>query len=324
VPDTDLVGYLGAGARVPIGRRSALRADLRVEVMAGREGGSAAAVEAQVGYSFRFGGPGPRIGRIVIATRPPPRPVFAHVEPPSPVDPDGDGVAGDADRCPEQAEDVDHTNDQDGCPDLDDDADGRPDSDDRCPKQGETINGLADDDGCPDEVPPDLAAWTGELAAVRFEQGSIKLVRRSRAVLDRLAAVLQQYPDVKIEIAAHTDDTGKPDRERELSEQQAAYLKWYLVDKGVDEARIEVVGRGASEMKYDHSTRAGRAANWRIELKLIGGDATPAAAPQARAAGPDPIWLPAVPRPVWLSADARAELPLFGPRPTWLQPASSR
>jgi OOP family OmpA-OmpF porin len=320
VPDTDLVGYLGAGARVPLGRRSALRADLRVEVMAGRDGGSAGAVEAQVGYSFRFGGPGPRIGRIVIAARPPPRPVFAHVEPPAPVDPDGDGVAGAADRCPEQAEDVDQTNDEDGCPDLDDDADGRPDADDRCPRQAETANGFADGDGCPDEVPPDLAAWTGELAAVRFEPGSIKLARRSRAVLDQLGAVLQQYPDVKIEIAAHTDDTGKPDRERELSEQQAAYLKWYLVDKGVDEARIQVVGRGASEMKYDHSTRAGRAANWRIELKLISSDAPPAAVPQARAASPDPIWLPAVPRPVWLAPDVRAELPLFGPRPIWLQP----
>lgn len=301
VPDTDLVAYGGAGAEVPLGRRGALRADLRLEVMAGRDGGSAAAFEAAVGYSLRFGGAGPQVGRIQIAAPvTPPPPHFAHVEPPAPV-------------APPPVEPA---------PPPDPDGDGRPGSDDGCPDQPETANGFADGDGCPDEIPAELAAQVGDLAAVRFERGTVKLERRSRPALDELAAVLGRYPDVRVEIAAHTDDTGKPDREHELSEQQAAYLKWYLVDKGIDESRIDAVGHGASEMKYDHATRAGRAANWRIELKLIGPppQSTPAPAAAPHADRPPPVWLPVVPRPAWLSPYARAELPLFGPRPFWLRP----
>jgi len=297
VPDTDLVAYGGVGAEVPVGRRAALRTDLRVEVMAGRDGGNAAAVEATVGYSLRFGGPGAQIGRMQIASPVRPRPRVVHVEPPAP-----------------PREEV--------APPVDADGDGRTGADDRCPEQPESANGFTDSDGCPDEVPADLAAHTGELAGVRFEPNSVRLARASRPVLDELAAVLARYPDVRVEIAAHTDDTGKPDRERELSEQQAAYLKWYMVDRGIDEARIDAVGRGASEMKYDHATRAGRAANWRIEVKIVGAPAA-ATAPAASArfrGGPMPFFLPAVPQPVWLSPYARAELPLFGPRPFWLRP----
>jgi len=292
VPDTDLVGHAGVGAEVPVGRRSALRTDLGLELMAARDGGTAAAFEAAVGYSFRFGGPGPQVGRIQIAAAAPPRPPRPeppvpveppHDRPPAPVDPDGDGRAG---------------------------------ADDQCPDQPESVNGFADGDGCPDQIPSDLAAHIGELAGVRFEPNSVRLVRTSRPALDQLAAALQRYPDVRVEIAAHTDDTGKPDHERDLSEQQAAYVKW------IEEARIDAVGRGASEMKYDHSTRAGRAANWRIEVKIVG---TPAAAPaQPPAAafrgGPAPYFLPVIPRPIWLSPYARAELPLFGPLPVWLRP----
>ena len=62
-----------------------------------------------------------------------------------PVDADGDGVSGDADRCPARAEDFDLVQDHDGCPELDDDADGVPDTRDACP--GDAARGAAS--GCP-------------------------------------------------------------------------------------------------------------------------------------------------------------------------------
>ena len=99
-------------------------------------------------------------------------------------DRDHDGIPDDADKCPDQAEDVDGTDDFDGCPDPDNDEDGIPDRDDACPRekgtpspdptrngcpnpdrdgdsyddpvdkcpdQPEVFNGVTDDDGCPDE-----------------------------------------------------------------------------------------------------------------------------------------------------------------------------
>ena len=289
VPDTDIILYGGAGAAVPIGPRSALRADLRLEMMAGRDGDGATAFEAALGWSLRFGGPGPRVGRIQIAARP--APVRDAVSSPPPAPPEPEPTAAPRDPDP--------------------DGDGVLEPADRCPDQAETMNRFADADGCADEVPPDLAARLGDLAGVRFASGTVRLDRRSRPILDQLAAVLLRHPDVRVGIAAHTDVGGKPERELELTQQQAEYLKWYLVDKGIEENRIEAVGRGSAA-----------AGGTRIEIKLLAapGEPPPASVPEARGEAPPPFFLPAVPQPVWLSPYARAELPLFGPRPVWLSP----
>jgi outer membrane protein OmpA-like peptidoglycan-associated protein len=103
-----------------------VRADLRWLGTAGREpeGSLSHAVEFHVGAAWLFGG--------------------------KPADPDGDGVIGEAEKCPDKAEDKDGFEDADGCPDLDNDKDGIPDKKDQCPDKAENKNGLLDDDGCPD------------------------------------------------------------------------------------------------------------------------------------------------------------------------------
>jgi OmpA-OmpF porin, OOP family len=65
-------------------------------------------------------------------------------------DADADGIEDDQDQCPELAEDRDHFEDADGCPDFDNDGDGVPDSDDKCPHALEDQDGFEDADGCPD------------------------------------------------------------------------------------------------------------------------------------------------------------------------------
>ncbi len=78
---------------------------------------------------------------------------FRHEEtaPVAPEDGDGDGIVGDADKCPDKAEDKDDFQDDDGCPDLDNDGDGVNDADDKCPSEA----GLAEDNGCPKAAPTD-------------------------------------------------------------------------------------------------------------------------------------------------------------------------
>jgi outer membrane protein OmpA-like peptidoglycan-associated protein len=70
-------------------------------------------------------------------------------------DADGDGLAGTADQCPDEAETANSFEDDDGCPDdnPDDDRDGVEIPTDACPDQPETRNGYQDDDGCPDTLP---------------------------------------------------------------------------------------------------------------------------------------------------------------------------
>jgi hypothetical protein len=68
-------------------------------------------------------------------------------------DRDHDGVPDSRDRCPNEAEDLDHYQDQDGCPDLDNDGDGIPDAMDLCPQTPEDPDGYEDQDGCPEAGP---------------------------------------------------------------------------------------------------------------------------------------------------------------------------
>ena len=67
-----------------------------------------------------------------------------------PADLDGDGIPGDIDACPRQAEDKDGYQDQDGCPEPDNDDDGVLDHKDACPLLAEDEDGHEDSDGCPD------------------------------------------------------------------------------------------------------------------------------------------------------------------------------
>ncbi len=69
---------------------------------------------------------------------------------PNRLDADGDGVADDLDRCPNEPEDRDAFEDRDGCPDPDNDNDGVFDETDQCPLEPEDQDGYLDTDGCPD------------------------------------------------------------------------------------------------------------------------------------------------------------------------------
>jgi outer membrane protein OmpA-like peptidoglycan-associated protein len=65
-------------------------------------------------------------------------------------DNDNDGVLDIHDKCPNEPEDRDGFEESDGCPEVDNDKDGIPDSDDKCPKVAEDFDGIDDKDGCPD------------------------------------------------------------------------------------------------------------------------------------------------------------------------------
>jgi OOP family OmpA-OmpF porin len=184
-------------------------------------------------------------------------------------DNDDDGVPDVKDRCPLDAEDKDGTLDDDGCPDLDDDADGVPDAKDQCKGQPETMNGYKDDDGCPDELPAEVKKFTGAIQGINFDNGKSTITKPSFPVLDKAVAVMQQYPDLRIEISGHTDDNGTHDDNMKLSKDRAEAVKTYLVEKGVNAARIETVGYGPDKPVADNKTPAGKAKNRRIEFRLL-------------------------------------------------------
>ena len=184
-------------------------------------------------------------------------------------DRDGDGIPDNIDKCPDQPEDFDGFQDEDGCPDPDNDGDGIPDALDKCPNEPETFNNYKDDDGCPDEVPAAVKKFTGVIEGINFKTGSADILPGSYVLLDRAVKVLQDYPEVNLEISGHTDSRGKADYNRDLSQRRADSVKTYFVQRGIASQRLQAIGYGLTRPIADNKTQSGRATNRRTEFRLI-------------------------------------------------------
>jgi OOP family OmpA-OmpF porin len=196
-------------------------------------------------------------------------------------DNDGDGIPDTTDQCKMDPEDADGYQDEDGCPDPDNDGDGVLDGADECPDQLESANGYKDSDGCPDDVPKAVQQFTVVIMGITFKNDSDQILKSSFKLLDKAVKVLKDYPELRMEIQGHTDDTGEEGHNRTLSQMRADAVKAYFESKGVDATRIEAKGYGWDVPIAKGKSKAARAKNRRVEFKLITtiGTPTPPAEP---------------------------------------------
>ena len=107
------------------------------------------------------------------------------------------------------------------------------------------------------------------LQMIQFSLGSAELTEVGKSVSDDLVTRLQQAPKLKLEVGAHTDSTGMPSYNLDLSNRRADAVVQYLVSKGIAADRLIPRGYGASRPIADNATDEGRAKNRRIEFQLI-------------------------------------------------------
>jgi OOP family OmpA-OmpF porin len=183
-----------------------------------------------------------------------------------PPDKDKDGFLDPVDACPEEPGIA-----PDGCPPPpDSDGDGIIDKNDDCPLVKEIYNGYKDQDGCPDELPQEVKWKEGTpIEGIFFEFNKDKIQKKSIKTLDAAVAVLKQFDDIRIEISGHTDDVGTDEANLDLSRRRAEAVKKYMVDQGVDPARIETIGYGRSKPIDTGKSSKARAKNRRIEFRVI-------------------------------------------------------
>ena len=172
-------------------------------------------------------------------------------------DGDSDGIVDALDKCPNTPAGV--SVDEVGCP-VDSDKDGVADHLDKCPN---TLVGVAvDKNGCPNKN-QDLDKLK---KGIQFKTGSAKLTASSNKTLNNIAKLLKKLPAVNLEIQGHTDDTGKEEKNKKISEQRAQAVVKYLVKKGIDSERLRAVGYGSDKPIADNKTKKGRKLNRRVEL----------------------------------------------------------
>lgn len=179
-------------------------------------------------------------------------------------DGDGDHIPDGLDRCPgtRAGARVDAV----GCPTgRDSDGDGVDDADDRCPR---TAPGTAVDTiGCPPLFSENRTPVI--LHGVTFETARSVLSTTSHVALDAVAASLVANPEVRIEIAGHTDAVGSRDVNQQLSQARADAVRAYLARRGVAPARMVARGYGETQPAASNATPDGRAQNRRVELRLL-------------------------------------------------------
>jgi OOP family OmpA-OmpF porin len=187
---------------------------------------------------------------------------------PAPSDRDGDGIPDAYDKCPDVPEDKDGIDDQDGCPEDDADNDGIPDVKDACPK----VPGQPDPDpkknGCPKFISLE-GSTVRVLQQVHFATASATILPDSFPMLTEIVQLLKANPSIKrMMIEGHTDNRGAADMNLDLSKRRAASVKAWLMQHGVDPARLGSEGYGMTRPIQSNDTDAGRQSNRRVEFKI--------------------------------------------------------
>jgi outer membrane protein OmpA-like peptidoglycan-associated protein len=186
-----------------------------------------------------------------------------------PPDRDGDGVYDEVDACPDVAGVASTEPGKNGCP-PDTDGDTITDDKDACPRE----RGKADPDPQKNGCPTKVRVTEKEiliLEKVEFKTGSDVILPGSDELLEQVAEVLREHPEIKkIEVQGHTDSRGGQAFNKKLSERRAASVAKWLVTRGkIEESRLISQGFGMDVPIADNATDAGRQANRRVEFKIV-------------------------------------------------------
>ena len=106
------------------------------------------------------------------------------------------------------------------------------------------------------------------LRNILFETDSYMLQPESEAELDRLVDFLKTNPNLSVIIEGHTDNQGSTAHNQKLSENRAASVLNYLVEKGIAKSRLSSKGFGDTMPIASNDTEKGRSLNRRTEVEL--------------------------------------------------------
>jgi outer membrane protein OmpA-like peptidoglycan-associated protein len=195
-----------------------------------------------------------------------------------PSDSDQDGVFDGVDQCASTPQGF--PVDERGCP-KDQDKDGVADDRDKCPDTA--AGATVDSSGCV-PVGAEIKSELERTGKIVLELGSMSgkaLPADARARLDQIGPVLTQLPDLRIEIAGHTDTRGSASANTRLSEERARAVRNYLVQNfpEIKPERFTVKGHGESKPLVKETSPETLAKNRRVEFVVLNPDALKGATP---------------------------------------------
>ena len=107
------------------------------------------------------------------------------------------------------------------------------------------------------------------LQNIQFEYNSSALTDDSQAGIEMLVEFLKRNPELKVELAGHTDDVGSASYNQKLSADRAESVRKALISNGIDETRLTAKGYGATKPLAPNDSEEHRALNRRTEMIII-------------------------------------------------------
>lgn len=108
-----------------------------------------------------------------------------------------------------------------------------------------------------------------ELYNIYFQTDSFTILTQSEPELQNLVSFLKNNKDLRVQIQGHTDSSGNPESNLELSKQRAISVVEYLVNNTIDINRLEYEGFGDTRPIASNETPEGRRQNRRTTIKII-------------------------------------------------------
>ena len=114
-----------------------------------------------------------------------------------------------------------------------------------------------------------LTSALGNFSDAYFEFDDYRIGEASYPILDEVVNIMNRYPKLRLEIAAHTDNMGSFEYNMTLSQKRAQSMVDYLVENGIAAERLIGKGYGESRPIASNTTEEGKMLNRRVEFIIL-------------------------------------------------------
>jgi len=133
----------------------------------------------------------------------------------------------------------------------------------------QSVKQISSVEGLPESCKQITEDFSLENVTTSFDAYGFQLLSDSaKETWKKVADRLIDDPDLQVELAGYSDNSGNEELNQQLSQQRAESVRDYLVSLGVSGERLKAVGYGEEDPIADNSTVTGREANRRVEIYL--------------------------------------------------------
>jgi outer membrane protein OmpA-like peptidoglycan-associated protein len=86
---------------------------------------------------------------------------------------------------------------------------------------------------------------------IKYIQDKVSVEPESLIELDKVAYTMKKYPDISVSVNVHTDSNGVEDYDIKITQERANFIMNYLIDKGINEERLDALGYGSTQLLND-------------------------------------------------------------------------